>query len=490
MRKISILLLSLLFIITTSYANQESGAQLQKWGIVNGDLMSDSELTREMAITYYIRLLGEQKAAMDFNGEMSYTDVPKNHWSYKYIAYAEAKKYTQGLGNRIFGLGQMVTHQQMVAFMLRGLGYLDVAYGNAVEEGYKLGVLLEKPSNQQLKLIRGDSFTILSNTLNVAKKDSAKALKYELGFEKEPINIKPEPIVIKTEPVKKMKLQSASLRDYRMIEVLIDDEMGSSRDISEKTWHISDGYGNMVDVVDVIKAVKYAGGYNVLLKLKDNLIDGRKYFITYGDLNIPIDEPYTMPIPSIGNVFTILDQEVEVSFSKHFEEGEKWTYTIYDLDKNDSGLTTSVKISYGTGMGRIILKVNGVLTGDRYKLVVERISSSGSKESQECLFDGPAKVSPTLNNTAAYATFNNTVEIIFPSRVNIELATFTIKEENGDEELLIHSRNYINDKTIQLQTDNQNIDKIYQIRMFGIRDYNGKMVGPMIFQFAPSGNKQ
>ncbi len=484
MRKIIIMLLSLLFIITISYANQESGAQLHKWGIVNGDLMSDSELTREMAITYYIRLLGEQKAAMDFNGEMSYTDVPKNHWSYKYIAYAEAKKYTHGLGNRTFGLGQMVTYQQMVAFMLRGLGYLEVAYGNAVEEGYKLGVILERPINQQQKLIRGDSFTILSNTLNVARKDGVKALKYELGFEKAPIVIKPQPIVIKPEPVKIMKLLSASLSDYRMIEVLIDDEMGSNRDISEKTWHVSDGYGNMVDVVDVIKAVKYSGGYNVLMKLKDNLIEGRKYYITYGDLNIPIDEPYTMPIPPIGNVFTILDHEVEVAFSKHFEEGEQWTYTIYDLDKNDSGLTTSVKISYGTGMGRIILKVNGVLTGDRYKLVVERISSSGSKESQECLFDGPVKVSPGLNNTAAIAPSFNIVEVIFPSKVNIESATFTIKEENVDGELLVLSRGYINDKTIQLQTENQKPNKVYQITISGVKDYNGQMVAPMTLQFA------
>lgn len=492
MRKIMILIISILLTGTFTYADPQPGLQLQQWGVVNGELMGERELTREMALTYYIRLLGEEKDALAYNGNMSYTDVPKNHWSYKFIAYAETKKYTQGMGNHTFGLGQVVTTQQMVAFMLRGLGYFDINYTKVVDEGLKLGVILEKPNNQEKMLVRADSFVIMMNTLNVAKKGSNKSLKYELGFEKEvPKQVDlPKKVEVpkQIEDPKVMQLKSASLVDHRTIKVIIEDEMGSSRDIEEKKWYLLDKIGNIIEVERVIKSSLFSGNYDVILKLKSNLAEDNFYGVVYGDLSVIIDKPYVMPIPSISNIFTVYDNQIEVVFANPIEDGHQWTYTIDDLDKNSGALSTTVKSTAGMGMGRMMLNVNGVLTGDRYKLTVERKNSFGLTESMTLNFAGPEKFSPTINNTGAYTVQKNVVEIKFPSRVNIDAAKFTIKEPNSEGTISILSTKYINDKTIQLQTDTQKENFVYSITITHLKDYNNQYVGAITLEFASFGN--
>lgn len=62
--------------------------------------------TREHAILFLIRMLGEEKAAAAWTGAQPYSDVPSSSYYYSYIGYAKAKGYTNGLGNNKFGLPQ------------------------------------------------------------------------------------------------------------------------------------------------------------------------------------------------------------------------------------------------------------------------------------------------------------------------------------------------------------------------------------------------
>ena len=90
------------------------------FGLANG-------ATREHAIVFLIRMLGEESAAQSWTGTQAFSDVPSSSYYYSYIGYAKAKGYTNGLSGGKFGLGQSASMKQMAAFALRGLGYSEMA---------------------------------------------------------------------------------------------------------------------------------------------------------------------------------------------------------------------------------------------------------------------------------------------------------------------------------------------------------------------------
>lgn len=86
----------------------------------------EKQPTRTEAIILFIRLLGEEDAALACTAQHPFTDVLP--WAEPYIAYAYEKGYTNGVGNNKFGSSRSITAREYVEFVLRALEYSSTAH--------------------------------------------------------------------------------------------------------------------------------------------------------------------------------------------------------------------------------------------------------------------------------------------------------------------------------------------------------------------------
>lgn len=106
----------------------------------------ERQATRLEAIIMFLRLIGEEEAALAYTGSHPFTDVP--YWADgvadKYIAYAYSKGYTNGVSATRSGASDPVTAEQYMTFVLRALGYsseTDFDWTDALSAAVGFGVL-------------------------------------------------------------------------------------------------------------------------------------------------------------------------------------------------------------------------------------------------------------------------------------------------------------------------------------------------------------
>lgn len=146
--RLGVLVLSILMVLQSGYIEaDESGPsdiqfaeealKLYELKLLKGTdkgFELDRPATRTEAIVMLIRLLGEEEAALEWEGNLPFSDVPD--WAISYIGYAYAKGYTHGIGPGVFGADLNVTSRQFLTLVLRALHYDDsegdFEYENAV----------------------------------------------------------------------------------------------------------------------------------------------------------------------------------------------------------------------------------------------------------------------------------------------------------------------------------------------------------------------
>lgn len=79
--------------------------------------------TRLQALIMFIRVLGEEDAALAYAGSTPFTDIAAGSQSEKYVGYAYSRGYTNGYSATTFRPSQPVTASQYMEFILRALGY-------------------------------------------------------------------------------------------------------------------------------------------------------------------------------------------------------------------------------------------------------------------------------------------------------------------------------------------------------------------------------
>ncbi|MEG1108350.1 MAG: RICIN domain-containing protein [Oscillospiraceae bacterium] len=127
--------------------------------------------TREQALIFQIRALGEETAAKAWKGPSPFSDVPAGHWALPYIGYGVEMGYTAGIGGGKFGLGQAASAQMMTTFVLRGLGYRDsgtspdFSYAGSLAFGKAKGMVDSEYA--PVTFTRGDVAEILYRSLTV-----------------------------------------------------------------------------------------------------------------------------------------------------------------------------------------------------------------------------------------------------------------------------------------------------------------------------------
>ncbi len=186
MKKLVFLFLCLIltFSFTASAVYETLAAdELFSLGLFNGTGVDEAgnpiyalerTMTREEALTLFIRLIGQENEAVSGTWETPFTDV--DEWARPYVGYAYAKGYTKGVGATAFGAKASVTSAHYLTFILRALGYsdeCDFSWEQAPEFAKTLGIT--NPNNAEI-FTRGDAALASQSALRIPAKDSKTTL--------------------------------------------------------------------------------------------------------------------------------------------------------------------------------------------------------------------------------------------------------------------------------------------------------------------------
>ena len=130
------------------YSYDAIASELFSIDILRGDVVNfnlEDIPDRLQACVMVVRMRGEEAAALAAYeaGEITcpFTDVTEE-WAKPYLAWLYEKKITLGIGDGKFGNGEC-TAQMYVTFMLRALGYVDVATDEVPETDFLFDTALE-----------------------------------------------------------------------------------------------------------------------------------------------------------------------------------------------------------------------------------------------------------------------------------------------------------------------------------------------------------
>lgn len=165
---------------------QEIGKALEGLKMVqgsNGDLMYDSEITRQDAVIVLLRMLGLADEAQKTAGtKKAFDDIKLDHYSAKFIAFAKEKGLTSGISKTEFGLDRTLTQKEMLTFMLKALDYkVDWQKDNILELAEKADLLDDLDVKLGANILRKDVFLLMKNTLISKKRGSKHILAEELA---------------------------------------------------------------------------------------------------------------------------------------------------------------------------------------------------------------------------------------------------------------------------------------------------------------------
>ena len=89
--------------------------------------------TRLQALIMFIRVLGEEEAALAYTGTTPFDDIVDGTDAARYVGYAYEKGYTNGYTAKLWKPANTVNVYQYTEFILRALGYSSVANTNLAD---------------------------------------------------------------------------------------------------------------------------------------------------------------------------------------------------------------------------------------------------------------------------------------------------------------------------------------------------------------------
>lgn len=140
--------------------------------------------TRAEALVMFIRLLGEENAALSCSYEHPFTDVPT--WADRYVAWAWHQGYSNGVGGGKFGTQQPVSASEYQEFLLRALGYSVAGvhdYTTSLDRAYKHGALTsaEYQMLQTSSFLRCQTVYLSYYSLDMVRSGSQQTLAQQLS---------------------------------------------------------------------------------------------------------------------------------------------------------------------------------------------------------------------------------------------------------------------------------------------------------------------
>mgnify|MGYP001357073893 CR=1 FL=1 len=162
-----------------------AGNELKDLGVLTGnsqgDLLLDNQLDREDMIVLLSRLLDAEEEAAAYENTHGWSDVQDPFYD-SYISWAMDNGYTNGVGDgSLFGYDRQLTVQELLQFMLRALGYTDVAWNDVPAKAQELG-LAAANENMTAVATRGKMAVVTLATLETPVNGANVTLGAKLGL--------------------------------------------------------------------------------------------------------------------------------------------------------------------------------------------------------------------------------------------------------------------------------------------------------------------
>ena len=143
--------------------------------------------TRIMGVVMFLRLIGEEEAALASTAVNPFVDTPA--WCDRYVAYAYAKGYTNGIGTNAagqlcFAPDRKISAEEYMTLILRALGYTDsgaapdFTWDTAISKSVAWGVLTagEQAMLTQSEFLRAQIVYLSYFSLNASMKSGGVLL--------------------------------------------------------------------------------------------------------------------------------------------------------------------------------------------------------------------------------------------------------------------------------------------------------------------------
>jgi len=98
-------------------------------GTGGGNYSPEANLTREEFIKMVVSTFG----LLDETAECTFTDVSQDQWYYKYVASAQKRGITNGIGGNMFGVSSKIKRQDAAVLISRILDDLNIEIPKTVE---------------------------------------------------------------------------------------------------------------------------------------------------------------------------------------------------------------------------------------------------------------------------------------------------------------------------------------------------------------------
>ena len=143
--------------------------------------------TRIMGVVMFLRLIGEEQAALSSTAVNPFADTPA--WCDRYVAYAFEKGYTNGVGENaagqlLFAPDRQISANEYMTLILRALGYTDsgtapdFTWDTAVSKSVSYGILTsgEQAMLSQNSFLRAQVVYLSYFSLNASMKNGGVLL--------------------------------------------------------------------------------------------------------------------------------------------------------------------------------------------------------------------------------------------------------------------------------------------------------------------------
>ncbi|MDY0235535.1 MAG: S-layer homology domain-containing protein [Gudongella sp.] len=184
-----IMVMGIVVPVSAASPYETQGSFLKDLGVLKGDLsgnlMLESNLTREQMVVLVSRLYGKEKDAEGFVANNVFQDLKPTHSYYiPFILWAKNEGLIQGITTTTFGVEQGVTVQQFQTVLLRALGYTEEAkdWYNVPEFAKQIGMMKGLSFSPDAKLNRGQVSAMLVNALSLPLKGTNTPLAVMLGL--------------------------------------------------------------------------------------------------------------------------------------------------------------------------------------------------------------------------------------------------------------------------------------------------------------------
>lgn len=142
--------------------------------------------TRLQGLIMFIRLLGEEDAALAWSGTTPFSDIVTGSDAARYVGYAYSKGYTNGYTATTFAPNRKVNAYQYTEFVLRALGYSSSSntdLSDTLTRAVNSGVITAGEQSMLSKdpFLRAELVYLSYYTLDATLADSSQTLKQALS---------------------------------------------------------------------------------------------------------------------------------------------------------------------------------------------------------------------------------------------------------------------------------------------------------------------